>query len=81
MKSEDIHMLVTTIADIVSLTGNDSGSTQVGLTLNKSSFWLTPTQCHHLARIIKEHNDEYYIDWNVDRPTVDLLERSSNQNV
>lgn len=80
MNKNDEHFLVSLIADIVSLSGIDTGNKQVGVYLEKN-FWITPSQCYELARIIEEYNNEYYISWEVDRPAVDLLKRASNQNI
>lgn len=80
MNKYDEHFLVTLIADIVSLSGIDTGNQQVGVYLEKN-FWITPSQCHELARIIEEYNNEYYITWEVDRPTVDFLKRASEHNI
>lgn len=80
MNKLDEHFLVTLIADIVSLSGIDTGNKQSGVYLEKN-FWITPSQCYELARIIEEHNNEYFIHWEVDRPTVDLLKRASDENI
>lgn len=80
MNKNDEHFLVSLIADIVSLSGIDTGNKQVGVWL-ENNYWMTPSQCYELSRIIEEHNNEYYTHWDVDRPTVDLLKRASNQNI
>lgn len=61
MNKEDIHTLVESLADILTLLcDSDQNNSDGGFWLCKHSYWLTPRETSELARIIDEHFDEYF---------------------
>lgn len=65
MNQKDIHTLVDSLAEILTLLGDsDQSNSDGGFWLAQSHYWLTPTQTSKLARIIDEHYDEFFRGFN-----------------
>lgn len=65
MNQKDIHTLVDSLAEILTLLGDsDQSNSNGGFWLSHSLYWLTPTQTSKLARIIDEHYEKYFSGFN-----------------
>lgn len=72
--------VIRMIADMVMDRYNDVNVKGVGVYIN--SYWLSPSQCHEIANLIEEVNDEDYGagNWKVDKNAIMILRNHSYQN-
>lgn len=76
MEIQDIHTLVSIVAEIIDL-GSYQHKEHDGLWLD-NPMWLTHDECSDLARIIKAHDDEYWFgQFEQNKKTIELLNSCS----
>lgn len=72
------HSLVQEICDILECIGQEDEDGNGGFWI-RGNYWLTPRTCGKLANLIEEHNNTYFIQWEVDRDAVAKLRKASKE--